>query len=241
MVPLIDMVNHQSYVAGCFSDLSDLGEHMFSTWATECVAEGGEVFQSYGSARLSPHFLLYYGFLPDGNEAADVITFRLSDQLCEFLPAASKYQNGKWSKPGWYLGHAGVDGHINEGYIAAYAMYIELDPAVVIPAGESATRLALVFTLAALRRAQAAFTATLEEDEARLADNNFAGADGLGFDYPASVACKVRVRTRRLMRRVQINLVRQLRHHFGDRFSPILSSNNPPHTVRVPWSLYCPC
>ena len=43
MVPLIDMVNHQSFVAGYFSDLSNLGEHTFSTWSTECVAEGGEV------------------------------------------------------------------------------------------------------------------------------------------------------------------------------------------------------
>ena len=31
-----------------------------------------------------------------------------------------------------------------------------------------------------------------------------------------------------------------LRHHFGDRFSRILSTD-PPHAIRVPWSLYHPC
>jgi len=188
LVPLIDVVNHQSYVGSYFSDLDNRNTAAsFDSWATECYTEGAEVFQSYGSHRSSSHFFLYYGFLPDGHERGDYVSFKLDPATIEDKKALFSHS--------WYSGFAGVDGHISEYFIADFAEYLENRHHDGIRRWDSPTqatwRLAIVTLLKTVRRTQQELPTTLEEDIAELEQ----GFEVVGFAQWSILSVRVRFKT----------------------------------------------
>jgi len=104
LMPYADLINHQSYVDGPYSDTYETGK--FVVKAAECYKPGAELYHSYGSHHSSHHFLSTYGFIPNGHLKADYISLLIPESATpnkKPLTVAKKGQN---------VGFVGVDGMI---------------------------------------------------------------------------------------------------------------------------------
>jgi hypothetical protein len=71
------MINHQSYSQSDYGmDLVEEG--WFHLLASEAYEDNADIFISYGSHRLTRHFLEAYGFVPGGYDHQDAVGFSLA-------------------------------------------------------------------------------------------------------------------------------------------------------------------
>lgn len=164
MIPFADLVNHGSHIESFYGDSN--GKGPFKCWATQCMTEGSEILQSYGSHRSSTHFFLYYGFISTGYLRADYISLRVADDVRR-KASKSRHLPSRNS----LVGHMGVDGLLTESFLYSYTKLLNLTGS--IPADDlketKGLKTALSVILKTLDTTIASFDTTYAQDFAELA------------------------------------------------------------------------
>ena len=162
LIPLADLVNHESYIESFYGD--NKGKGPFTCWASECLTEGAQIYQSYGSHRSSTHFFLYYGFVPNYLQS-DYIAMRLPGAEWKAIEGQAKQYNQKLTRSR-LIGFAGIDGHISEYFLTAYRDVLRIHK--LIPEDDWKASRGMKYTLEHIARKLskyiAAFTTTRETD-----------------------------------------------------------------------------
>eukprot|EP00040_Diaphanoeca_grandis_P035132 m.220073 g.220073 ORF g.220073 m.220073 type:complete len:627 (+) comp33310_c0_seq2:329-2209(+) len=225
LVPLLDVVNHQSYVGSYFSDLDNpRTASTFDSWATECYTEGAEVFQSYGTHRSSSHFFMYYGFLPDGHERGDFISLSLD--------MATAHDMAQVLGSGWSSGFAGNDGHVTEEFLSDFAKYLtNRGKSDWQEPSEEVWQLAISIIASSVRTAISQLPTTMQEDIEMVQQ----GFDEMG--YTKWSILRVRIRFKSILHLLLENLEHRLKKKANDPSAWLTSTkkwlmvNDPDNTL----------
>jgi len=162
MIPMADLVNHESYIESFYGDSK--GKGPFTCWASECLTEGAQIYQSYGSHRSSTHFFLYYGFVPTYFRS-DYIAMRLPGAEWRKVEKAAGVYNKKLVRTR-LMGFAGIDGHISEYFLTAYRDVLHV--LKIIPEDDWKATQGMKYTLShilrKMKRYLAGFATTYTQD-----------------------------------------------------------------------------
>jgi hypothetical protein len=183
---------HLSYTNNEYS--IDVNGYDFA--APQAKDAGDEIFISYGDGKTTYHFLLFYGFVPEGFEAGDYVTITVSKGSAQRLSARLLSENSivppeleaALDDTTRLVGFVGADGIVGDELLALFT---------AVGKGTKSTAAALLNR--ALQRELDGLPTTLAEDKAALVAK-------AGIYDDESVALSVCIRFKLILLKMQANL-----------------------------------
>eukprot|EP00040_Diaphanoeca_grandis_P007247 m.40205 g.40205 ORF g.40205 m.40205 type:complete len:518 (+) comp18412_c0_seq1:273-1826(+) len=187
MLPFADLANHAAYVDNGYTQ----DARFYDLHVTEEKHVGDEIFISYGEMKTTFHFLVFYGFVPQGQHYGDYIVLDCEDE--------SNYQQGhtEEGEPVRMTVAVGYDGRIPISFVEFVYRTMSVSPGKE----QSPTLLKHVIEhmVRCLNETWVTFPTSLDDDVNLLESN-------VNLDHNLMTAITARIRFKSILKTTMINL-----------------------------------